>query len=233
MKIGRIIGVMLILQLAGLIVPFALLNPSVTTDFLENAAAGSAQIKAAVLLLFANCALTIGISIAAYRVFREGNPSHAVLLVALSAIMFTLQAVDNAHLMSMLSLSREYARTSGGSNEFFQTLAALARATRRWVHYAELLAIDAWFFTFYALFYRSSIVPRALAGFGLIAVLLHFAAVPLPLMLDYSPTAWLAPSIALSHIALALWLIIKGFKNEPVPPRTGISAQAKIFKEAA
>jgi Domain of unknown function (DUF4386) len=212
-NIGRIIGVMLLVQLAGLIVPFALLSPLMTSEFMTNAAQNAAQVKAATLLLLANCALTIGISFAAYRVFRQHSPSQAVLLAALSAIMFTLQAVDNAHVMSMLSLSQEYARAAG-SNEFFQTLSATMRAARRWTHYAELLAIDAWFFALYGILYRTALVPRALAVFGMITVLIHFASIPLPLMLGYGGTTILGAILALSHISLALWLIIKGFKEE-------------------
>src|SRR5258705_8813901 len=109
---GRIIGPLLLLQLAGLMVPFILMLPATAggpSDFLANAAAISFQIKLAVFLLFANCALTIGISVAAYPLFRQHGPSLAILLVAASVIMFALQAVDNAHLLTMLSLSESYA----------------------------------------------------------------------------------------------------------------------------
>ena len=50
---GRRIGVLLVVQLAGLIVPFVLLHPLTTgsQDYLANAAAASFQIKLAVLSL--------------------------------------------------------------------------------------------------------------------------------------------------------------------------------------
>lgn len=211
-NIGRIIGALLLVQLAGLIVPFVLLHPMTTTDFLANAAGNSSQIKVAVFLLFANCALTLGISIVAFPVFRERSEGAAVLLVAVSVIMFSLQAVDNAHLMSMLSLSEQYVR-AGGSDELFQMLAAVARSTRKWVHYSELLAIDSWICVLYGLLYRFRLVPRALAAFGLITVLLHFTAIPLPLLLGYSGVTLLGVPMAFSHAALAIWLLAKGFKG--------------------
>ena len=67
---GRIVGMLLFLQLAGLIVPFVLLLPLTTglENYLANAAGFSFQIRVAVFLLFANCALTIGIAIAALPV---------------------------------------------------------------------------------------------------------------------------------------------------------------------
>src|SRR2546428_7803655 len=122
---GRPIGVLVVVQLAGLIVPFVLLHPLTTgsQDYLANAAAASFQIKLAVLLLFANCALTIGITIAAWPVFRQYSEGMALWLVAASVLMFAMQAVDNAPILSMLSLSQQYAQ-SGGPDCLFQTLAA-------------------------------------------------------------------------------------------------------------
>jgi hypothetical protein len=218
-SLGRIIGTLLLLQLAGLTVPFILMLPLTrgTSDFLVNAPAISFQIKLAVFLLFANCALTIGISIAAFPVFRQYSHSLALLLVAVSVIMFSLQAVDNAHLLSMLSLSQQYSQ-AGGQEELFRALAAALGSTRRWGHYAELLVIDGWIFVFYCLLYRFALVPRALAAFGLITVVLHFTGITLPLLLGYRSVTLMGATMALSHIALALWMIGKGFKERIPSP---------------
>ena len=210
-SVGRIIGVLLLLQLAGLTVPFILMLPLTrgTSEFLANAPGISFQIKLAVFLLFANCALTIGISIAAFPIFRQYSHSMALLLVAASVIMFSLQAVDNAHLLSMLSLSQQYAQTRG-QDELFQALAVVVGSTRRWGHYTELLAIDGWIFVFYSLLYRFALVPRALAVFGLITVMLHCTGITLPLLLGYSSVTLMGATMALSHIALSLWLMTRG-----------------------
>ena len=211
-SVGRIIGVLLFVQLAGLIVPFVLLHPLTTgpRGFLANAAGASLQIKVAVFLLFANCALTIGIAISAWPVFRQYSQAMALLLVAVSVIMFSLQAVDNAHILSMLSLSERY-NQAGGPDELFQALAAVVGSTRKWAHYTELLVIDAWIFLLYSLLYRFTLVPRALAIFGLITVLLHFTGITLPLFLGYRRVTLMGATMALSHVAVAAWLMVKGF----------------------
>lgn len=209
---GRIIGVMLLAQLTGLIVPFVLLHPMTTSDFLANAAAYSSQIKLAVLLLLANCALTICISILAYPIFREYSAAAALLLVSASVIMFALQAVDNAHLMSMLSLSQEYVQ-GGGPDAGFQTLSVVVRSARKWTHYSELLAIDSWFFALYGTLCRFPLVPRALALFGLATVFVHFTAIPLPLFLGSGGVPQLGVALAFGHAALALWLLVRGFEG--------------------
>ncbi len=209
---GRIIGLLVLLQLAGLIVPFVLLLPLTTgpQNALANAAGFSAQIRVAVFLLFANCALTIGIAIAAFRVFRQYSEAMALWLLIASVVMFLLQAIDNVHVLSMLSLSQQYAQAAD-QGEFLQTLATAVGATRRWAHLTELLAIDCWIFLFYSVLYRFVLVPRAVAVFGLITVALHFAGIPLRGFLGYGPIGLMGVPMALSHIALATWLIAKGF----------------------
>jgi hypothetical protein len=211
---------LLFVQLAGLIVPFVLLHPLTTgpQNYLANAAGASFQIKVAVFLLFANCALTIGITIAAFRVFRQYSETMALWLLAVSVIMFLLQAVDNVHVLSMLSLSQQYAQ-AGGPAELFQTLAAAVGSTRRWAHFTELLVIDCWIFLLYSVLYRFRLVPRALAAFGLITVMLHFTGIPLPGFLGYSIVTLMGVPMALSHITLAIWLLTRGFEERHRPLR--------------
>ena len=92
-SVGRIIGILLFVQLVGLILPFILLLPITTTDFLDNAARVAPQIRVAVLLLFANGALTIGIAIAAFPVLREYGSRMAFWLPAVMAGKRTCQRV--------------------------------------------------------------------------------------------------------------------------------------------
>lgn len=210
-SVGRIIGMLLFVQLVGLILPFILLMPITTAGFLENAAGLAFQIRVAVLLLFANGALTIGIAIAAFPVLRESGYKMALWFLAFSVIWFSMQAVDNAHILSMLSLSQRYAEGGASNAELFGALGALARSSRRWAHYTELLVIETWFFVFYGLLFRLSLVPRPLAGFGLIMVIVHAAGITWPMFIGYSSVPPLGVSLALSHLALGSWLVAKGF----------------------
>lgn len=65
----------------------------------------------------------------------------------------------------------------------------------------------------YSLLYRFALVPRALAAFGLITVVLHFTGITLPLFLGYRSLTLMGATMALSHIALALWMMAKGFEE--------------------
>jgi hypothetical protein len=79
------------------------------------------------------------------------------------------------------------------------------------VHYSELLVIDAWIFVFYSILYRFALVPRALAAFGLLTVMLHFTGIPLPLFLGFRSVTLMGATMGLSQIAVALWMMVKGF----------------------
>ena len=215
-RTGRLVGALLCFQLAGLIVPFVLLIPITTgpENYLVNAAGASFQIRLAVLLLFANCALTIGITVAAFPVFRQHSQAMTLWLLVASVIVFVLQAADNVHVLSMLSLSQQHAQ-AGGAHEFFLTMAAAVGATRKWTHLTELLAIDGWIFLLYGALYRFALVPRAIAAFGLVTVTLHFTGIPLPGLLGYGSVTLMGMPMALSHITLAIWLIARGVGGQP------------------
>ncbi|MEO6393033.1 MAG: DUF4386 family protein [Pyrinomonadaceae bacterium] len=221
-SVGRVIGVLLILQLAGLIIPFVLLLPLTRgpQDQLANAAGASGQIKLAVFLLLANCALTIGISIAVWTSLQQRSEALSLWLLAASLIMFLLQAFDNVQILSIVSLSQQY-NQANGPTEIFQTLAVAAGSTRRWAHYSELLAIDGWILLFYVLLYRQALVPRGLAGFGFLTALFHVAGITLPLWLGVSPVTPMGAIMTLGHLAVGSWLVFKGFTTpKPSPPES-------------
>jgi len=208
---GRLVGGLTFLQLAGLIVPFVLLLPIVTPPgaYLAQAAASSTRIRAGVLLLAVNCAVTIGISIAAWPTFRRTGEALALWLVVLGALMLGVQMVDNIHILSMLSLSQAHA-AAGASADSLREVATAIGTTRRWAHLSELLVIDAWILVFYLSLIRARALPRLLSAFGLLTVAAHFVAIPLPWFFGLRSVTEAGMPMALSHVATASWLVAKG-----------------------
>jgi Domain of unknown function (DUF4386) len=229
-SVGRTVGVLLLLHLtAGLTVPFILLQPIIAPPgFLVNAADHPNQVRVAVLLLFAGSAIAIGIASSAWWVFRQYSVAMALWLLALAVASFSLQAVDNGHLLSMLSLSQEYVKAGAEKAAMFQALAVVVGASRKWSHYSFLLAVGSWILLLFGLLYRFRLVPRGLAAFGLVGSLLQIAGVTLRGLWGYPPETRLAIPLAPAYVALALWLIVKGF-NERHPP---LEAQAHLAEVA-
>ena len=220
-NVGRIVGMLLLAHLAaGLMVPFIMLDRvRGSGGFLAGAAASSGQLRAAVLLLFAGSAVSVGIAIAGLPVFRRYSSAMALWLLALSVAGFALQAVDNGALLSTLSLSQQYAAAGPAKTELFEALAGVVLSARKWAHYSYLLVVGIWIFLLYALLYRFRLVPRALAAFGLVGSLLQITGVTMRGLLGYSPVTVLAMPLAPAYVALAVWLMVKGFDERHRPLR--------------
>jgi len=210
---GRLVGVFVIVQLVLLIVPYVMLAPGVTADYVTAAAEMSATIKTAVFLLFGTGAVTLAIAITAYPAFRERSLQWSLWLVAISIVWFVMQCVDNAYVMSMVSLSRRFAENTGANSGLYDLIAAQTRSSRMWVHYTELLGYDIWFTSFYGILLRYTLVPRLISLIGLLAVLLHLVAIPLPMFFDYPGTPLLVASLAVSHVLAGGWLIARDFSE--------------------
>jgi hypothetical protein len=127
---------------------------------------------------------------------------------------FSMLALENVSILTMLSLSEEYAKAS--ATELFQTAAMVARSMRHSAHYATLLVAGGAGFALYGVLLRFALVPRALAACGLVAVLLQIAAVTMPI-LGYRIVFLLIVPLGLTHLALSLWLIAKGFEEKIAP----------------
>src|SRR3954471_18154918 len=140
-RFSRTIGVLLFVHLAaGLTVPYIMLRPLATsTDFFASGAGISFQVRLAVLLLFVGSAVTVGIAIAALPVFRQYSNALALWLLALAVVNLSLQAVENAAWLSMLSLSQEFAKAGAADAGLFQGLGAVVRSAWKWTHYTHLL----------------------------------------------------------------------------------------------
>jgi hypothetical protein len=214
---SRTIGVLLFIHLvAGLTVPYIMLRPLATSaDFYTSATGISFQVRLAVLLLFVGGAVTVGIAIAALPVFRQYSGALALWLVALAVVNLSLQAVENAAWLSMLSLSQEYAKAGAADVGLFQGLGAVVRSAWKWEHYTHLLFMVSWIFMLYVMLYRSALVPRALAIVGLITAMLQITGITLPQFLGYPSVMPFATGMPLgvSYLALILWLLVKGFEE--------------------
>jgi Domain of unknown function (DUF4386) len=218
--IGRTVGILLLLQLAAaLTLPFILSKPITfgSPAFLTAVTEHSFQIRSAVLLSFVGSALTVYLGITAFQVLRLYSKSAALLFVAVCAVSCTLDVVQAGTIMSMLSISNEFVTSSGATDShLYQIVGAAVASTRRSAHYTQLLAIGAWLFVFYISLFRFKLVPRVLAFFGIIGVALQFVGVTLMMFLGYRSIGEMAMPLLPIQITVAVWLIIKGFK-QPMP----------------
>jgi hypothetical protein len=213
-RTGRFVGALILGQiLGGVAVNFGLEGPLFGgAGFLVNASAHSLQVGAAVLLGIAMGGITVAIAIIAYPVLRASSRTLALWCLALSTVTLAASVVENINLMSMLSLSDAYATANAAERQQFQVMRLVVASSRNWAHYLGLIIAGANLFAFYLTLLRYALIPRVLAVFGLVAVLLQITAVALPLFGHDVVFAMLAP-LGLSQLALAIWLLSRGFSR--------------------
>lgn len=219
---GRTLGALLVLQLAGLIVPFIMLDVIYAPpDFVHSAALNARRIQSALVLLLANGALATGISLYVYPVLRTASETAARWLMILGAAWLLLQVVDNTRVMEMVTLSRNAVGAAGAVGDALRSMAPVVASGRRFTHYSTLLAIGSWMLVFYGALWRARAVPQWVGGLGVVVALLHIGGVSLPVIAGYSAVRAVAPGLAFSHLAVIGTLFARGFALPRAPSERG------------
>jgi Domain of unknown function (DUF4386) len=213
-RAGRIIGVLIIIQMIlGGMVNFGLEAPLFDAPgFLVNAASHSQQIGLAALLGVIMEAVLVAIAVFAFPIFYQRTQPMALWFVALAVVGLAVAVFENTGVMSMVSLSEAYARASAVEREQLQTVRVVVASARNWAHYMGRILDGVATFVFYAVLYRFALIPRVIAGFGLIATVLLVTGVAMPFFGHSVVFSMLAP-IGLSQLIVALWLTTKGLGN--------------------
>jgi len=213
---ARIIGVLLLVQfIGGISVNLFLTAPLFgVPGFIVNGAIYSQQIGVAALAGLLTSGLTVAVAIVAFTIFHARSKSLALGFLSLAIVGLSVTAVEMIGMMSLVSFSEAYSQVNTAvERELFETFKFIAASARKWAHYTNLVLSGATIFIFFTILYRFTLVPRIIAGFGLIAVVLQLISVSMPFLGHSVIFPMLAP-LALTYIVLALWLIIKGMKLE-------------------
>jgi len=178
-RAGRIIGVLIILQMVGSgVVNFALRSP----------APHSRQMGLAVVLGLVTTGMLVGVAVTAFPILWPRSQTMPLWILSLAVVSLSVTVMENFALLSLTSPSD----------------------AKDWAHYLAKMLNGVTNLVFYAALYRFVLVPRVLAGFGLIAAPLMIASLAMPLFGHDVMFPLLAP-MGLSQLVLALWLVTKGF----------------------
>lgn len=210
-RAGRIIGVLIIIQMIfSVVVNFVLEAPLFgAPGFLVSAAHHSRQIGLAALLGLITEALWVGIAITVLPFGYRHSRTMTLWLASLAIVALAVAVVENAAVMSMVSLSEAYAKASPVDRGQLEAIRIVAASARNWPHFLARMLDGCTIFAFYAVLYQGLLVPRALAGFGLIASVLQVCGVAMPLFGHDVVFPMLTP-LGLAQLILAVWLLGKG-----------------------
>lgn len=214
---GRIAGALIIVQMiGGYLTQFALFGPATAPPgFLVSAAPHALRVGVCALLGIVTGAFAAAVAITVFPIFRKYSERMSLAFLALAIAALALSVVESGTVMSMLTLSQAYAASGSADPAAFEGLRSVVASSRNWAHFTHLIVGGSTFLVFYITMYRFALIPRALAGFGMMAVALQIATISMPFFGIRVLFPLLAP-VGIAHLMLAIWLLAKGFAD-PLP----------------
>jgi len=187
------------------------------TDHLTEVAEHSDRLAAAALLYLIAAGTCAGIAIALYPLLSKVNSALALGSVVFRTIEAVFYTVSVVALLSILHLGRQLAGAPTGDRAALHEIAGSLLGMRDVSTLAGAFAFCVAALMYYALFYRSRLVPRWLSVWGLAGALLFMSACMLALFSNNPVKGYavLILPIAVQEMVLALWLLAKGFSASP------------------
>jgi len=186
-------------------------------DYLFQVSANETQMLIGALLVLVMAIADAGIGIVVYPVLKKRNTSIAFGYFGSRIVESMIFVISAISLLLLLTLSREFIQAGAPNVSYFQTLGELLLATRDWAGHVilDVAVFPLGALLFYYVLYQSKLVPRWLSGWGLVGAVLYWAASLLVMFALITPLSTihiiLQAPLGLQEIALALWLIFKGF----------------------
>src|SRR4030066_1782008 len=195
------------------------LTPVLTgTDYLTRFSAHTNQVAAGVLFRLVAAFASGGIAIAMYPVMKGSNAGLALGSVVFRALEAVFYIVGVVSLLAPLTLGQQFTTAGAADRTSLQAIGNLLVSVRDNAALVAVFAFCLGAFMYYYLFFQSRLIPRWLSGFGIVAIILMTAACVLSLFSGNPVTGYkpLAFSIFLQEMALAVWLIVKGFNPSAI-----------------
>lgn len=219
-----VVGVLLIVCSVASVLSVAPLGSMLDSPVdLTRLAVNDDRVVLAALIEFVWAATGAGIAIVLYPMLRHHGRAMAFGAAAARVVEGVLILVGTLSLLALLTLAQESLRSGWTDNASTDASVQVLLAVREWVpSFMILLPFLLGAGMYYYLMYRSTIVPRWLSIWGLLAVALSFVAT---LYSGFTQefgfttlnTALNIP-IGLQEMVLAVWLIAKGFNRVPEFP---------------
>jgi hypothetical protein len=183
-------------------------------DVMANISNNTVLFRIIILDGLLNSTCIVALAVLLYVVLKEQNKLLARVALGLWLAEAIFYAIIQLGLLTLIPLSAEFVAAGSPAGSFYQTLADFL------YHgvYSQGMTLHMWFYCtggllWYYLLYRSNYVPRALALFGLLVVVLGLGSVVLQL-LGNEATLLLVPILPF-ELAIGAWLLFKGIKEQP------------------
>jgi hypothetical protein len=213
-------GVLFIVATAASLVGSAVEPVLTRTDYLTRISQNANSVSAGGLLELIAAGTSVAIAIALFPVLKRWNASMAlgsVVFRTIEAVMYTVGAVG---LLTLLTVGHLFAGAATADRASVQAIGDALVGVRQESVLAGVFAFAVGALMYYAIFYRSQLIPRWLSGWGIVGVILMLVACLSALLTRNPVTSYviLILPIAVQEMVLAVWLIAKGFNPSALTP---------------
>jgi hypothetical protein len=205
----------------------AALSPTLTRPgYLAGVVAHSDRMAASALVYLVAAGTSVGIAVALYPLLSKTSPAlalGAVVFRTIEAVFYTAAVVS---LLSLTTLGRQLVAAPGGDRAAIQAIADYVLSVRDHSNLVAVFAFSVGSFMYSVVFYRSRLVPRWLAAWGMAGALLVGGAGVVSLFSDDPVTGQylLILPVALWEMVIAVWLLVRGFGPRAAESRAHIAS---------
>lgn len=218
-KAAKIVGILFILAAVTAIIGLLLYDPILNgPDYLAKGSEHANQVILGAVMELILVASAIGTATTMFPFLRKYNETIALWHVCfrfLEAVVITVGVIS---VLSLLTLSREFAAAGAPDIASFQASGIVLKAIHDWTFLLGpnfLLGINTMMYSY--IFYKSRLVPRFIPILGMTGAALVFICALLVMFgVIEQVSAWgaiLALPVFANEMILAVWLIVKGFNE--------------------
>ena len=188
-------------------------------NYLAQISSNASQVNSGAFFQFLMTAAHVGMAITLYPILKKHNESLALGYVGSRLVAAAFNVIGVIILLLLLTLSREFVKTGDPVSSHFQIIGELLRMGRDLTNHAGvILVMSMGGLILYYLLYRANLVPRWLAGWGLVGTAVAIVAGCLFMFrsIDLMTSVYMDFPLALQEIVFAVWLIAKGVNSPAV-----------------
>jgi hypothetical protein len=189
-------------------------------DYLVHLSTNESQVIVGMLIELIYALAVVGIISTLFPILKKHNEALALGFFSLRFIEAIIMMIHSLILLSLLTLSQEYAAAGMPDGSYFQTTGTLFLAAREWaflIGSGLVWSLSALILN--VLLYQKKLIPRWLSGWGIVGATLSFAAYMLQFF-SINLTEFLYLPIGVQEMVFALWLIVKGIKSSAIVSET-------------
>ena len=225
-KTARIVGVFYITATVASILSISFWESLTTPDYLTNVSANENQVLIVMLIEFIWALAVVGIPVMLFPILKMHNEASALGFFSLRFIEAISVIVGSIILLTLLTISQEFAEAGVPDASNYQTVGTSLLAARDWAFMlGSGLAFSLSALLLNYVLYQTKLIPRWLSGWGLVGAILAFATYLLQFFgIDLTDVLFLP--IAVQEMVFAVWLIVKGFNSSAIAslfPKTDIN----------